>query len=219
MKAGKEFFNLYNHDLVRLAVAIPAVKVADPAFNGEQTLALIRKAADRKAVLVLFPELGLSAYTCDDLFQQRVVLDGCLAALEKILESTRHLPIVSVVGMPLEVGHLLFNCAVVISRGRILGVVPKTYLPGYREFYEVRQFTSGVAAPKDQIDLAGQRGIPFGSNIIFKCEEIPDLTFHAEICEDLWVPIPPSSYAALAGATVDGRLVSDLVKQRLAQAG
>src|SRR5580693_7097131 len=119
MKAGKEFFNFYNHDLIRMAVATPALRVADPAFNGEQTLSLIRKAANRKAILVLFPELGLSAYSCDDLFQQRVVLDGCVAALERILESTRHLPIVSVVGMPLEVGHLLFNCAVVISRGRI----------------------------------------------------------------------------------------------------
>ena len=202
MKGGREFFNLYSHDLIRAAVAIPSVRVADPAFNGEQTLTLIRKAADRKAVLVLFPELGLSAYTCDDLFQQRVVLDGCVAALERILESTRHLPIVSVVGLPLEVGHLLFNCAAVISRGRILGIIPKTYLPGYREFYEVRQFTSGTAAAQDQVDLAGQRAIPFGSRILFKCEDIPDLIFHAEICEDLWVPIPPSSYAALAGATV-----------------
>ena len=202
MKAGREFFNLYNHDLIRLAVATPAVRVADPAFNGEQTLALIRRAADRKAVLVLFPELGLSAYTCDDLFQQRVVLDGCVAALERILESTRHLPIVSVIGLPLEVGHLLFNCAAVISRGRILGIVPKTYLPGYREFYEVRQFTSGAAAPQDHIDVAGQRGISFGSSILFRCEELRDFVFHVEICEDLWVPIPPSSYAALAGATV-----------------
>src|SRR5580704_5843901 len=118
MKAATEFFNFYNHDLVRLAVATPSVKVADPAFNGDQTLSLIRRAADRKAVLVLFPELGLSAYSCDDLFQQRVVLDGCIAALERILESTRHLPIVSVVGMPLEVDHLLFTCAAVISRGK-----------------------------------------------------------------------------------------------------
>src|SRR5580704_8927418 len=202
MKAGREFFNFYNHDLIRMAVATPAVRVADPAFNGEQILALIRTAADRKTALVLFPELGLSAYTCDDLFQQRVVLDGCLAALEKILESTRHLPIVSVLGLPLEVGNLLFNCAAVISRGRILGVVPKTYLPGYREFYEVRQFTSGTASPHDQIDLGGQRAIPFGSRVLFKCEEIPDFVFQVEICEDLWVPIPPSSYAALAGATV-----------------
>src|SRR5437868_506487 len=123
MKAATEFFNLNNHDLVRLAVATPAVRVADPAFNGEQTLSLIRRAADRKAVLVLFPELGLSAYTCDDLFQQRALLDGCAAALERILESTRHLPIVSVVGLPLEIGNLLFNCAAVVSRGRILGIV------------------------------------------------------------------------------------------------
>ncbi|HXN87498.1 MAG TPA: nitrilase-related carbon-nitrogen hydrolase, partial [Candidatus Binataceae bacterium] len=147
MKAGRDFFNLYNHDLIRLAVATPSVRVADPSFNGEQTLSLIRKAADRKAILVLFPELGLSAYSCEDLFQQRVVLDGCVAALERILESTRHLPIVSVVGLPLEVGNLLFNCAAVVSRGRILGIVPKTYLPGYREFYEVRQFTPATAAP------------------------------------------------------------------------
>jgi NAD+ synthase (glutamine-hydrolysing) len=202
MKAGREFFNFYNHDLIRLAVAIPAVRVADPAFNGEQTLALIRKAAQRKAALVLFPELGLSAYTCDDLFQQRVVLDGCVAALDQIVEATRQLPIVSVVGLPLEVGNLLFNCAAVVSRGRILGIVPKTYLPGYREFYEVRQFTPSAAASRDHIDVAGQRDIPFGSRVLFKCEEIPDFTFHAEICEDLWVPIPPSSYAALAGATV-----------------
>jgi NAD+ synthase (glutamine-hydrolysing) len=202
VKAGPEFFNFYNHDLIRMAVATPAVRVADPAFNGEQTLALISRAAERKAALVLFPELGLSAYTCDDLFQQRVVLDGCLAALEKIVEATRLLPIVSVVGTPLEVGHQLFNCAVVISRGRILGVVPKTYLPNYREFYELRQFTSGLAAPQDQIDLLGLRGIPFGSAILFRCEELRDFVFHVEICEDLWVPIPPSSYAALAGATV-----------------
>ena len=202
MKAGREFFNLHNHELIRLAVAIPAVRVADPAFNGEQTLALIRRAADRKAALVLFPELGLSAYTCDDLFQQRVVLDGCLAALEKIVEATRPLALVSVIGLPLEIGNLLFNCAAVISRGRILGIVPKTYLPGYREFYETRQFTSGLAARHDQIDLAGQLAIPFGSNILFRGEKIPDFVFHTEICEDLWVPIPPSSYAALAGATV-----------------
>ena len=202
MKAGADFFNLYNHDLVRLAVAIPAVKVADPAFNGEQTLALIRRAAERKALLVLFPELGLSAYTCEDLFQQRVVLDGCLAALERIVEETRELPIVSVVGLPLEVGHLLYNCAAVISRGRILGIVPKTHLPGYREFYETRQFAPGDSAAQAQVDLAGQRAIPFGSRLIFKCDELGDFAFHVEICEDLWVPIAPSAYAALAGATV-----------------
>ena len=202
MKAGREFFNFYNHDQVRIAVAIPSVRVADPAFNGEQTLALIRRAAERKVALVLFPELGLSAYSCDDLFQQRVVLDGCTTALEKILEATRNLPIVSVIGLPMELGNLLFNCAAVISRGRILGLVPKTYLPGYREFYETRQFTSGLAARADRVDVAGQSEIPFGSNILFRCDKLPDFVFHVEICEDLWVPIPPSSYAALAGATV-----------------
>src|SRR5579862_707015 len=174
MKAGREFFNFYNHDLIRMAVATPAVRVADPAFNGEQTLALIRRAAERKAALVLFPELGLSAYTCDDLFQQRVVLDGCVAALEKILEATRQLPIVSVIGLPMEIGNLLFNCAAVISRGRILGIVPKTYLPGYREFYETRQFTSGLAARTDHVDIAAQSDVPFGSNILFRCDKLSD---------------------------------------------
>jgi NAD+ synthase (glutamine-hydrolysing) len=202
VKAGREFFNFYNHDQVRIAVAIPSVRVADPAYNGEQTLALIRRAAERKVALVLFPELGLSAYTCDDLFQQRVVLDGCITALEKILDATRNLPIVSVIGLPMEIGNLLFNCAAVISRGRILGIVPKTYLPGYREFYETRQFTSGLAARTDHVDVAGQSAIPFGSNILFRCDKLSDFVFHVEICEDLWVPIPPSSYAALAGATV-----------------
>lgn len=202
MKPGDEFFNLYNHDFVRVAVAIPRVKVADPAFNGEQTLALIRSAVERKAVLVLFPELGLSAYTCEDLFHQRAVLDGCLEALGRIIESTRTLPIVSVVGLPLEIDHLLYNCAVVFSQGRLLGAVPKTYLPGYREFYEVRQFNPGDVTTAEQIELLGQRAIPFGSRLLFKSAAQPDLVFHVEICEDLWVPIPPSSYAALAGATV-----------------
>ncbi len=202
MKAGQEFFNFYNHDMVRVAVAIPAVRVADPAFNGEQVLAQIRKAAERKVALVLFPELCLSAYTCDDLFHQRALLDASVAALERILAATRDVALVSVIGLPLEFGHLLFNCAAVISRGKILGIVPKTYLPGYREFYEVRQFTPGDAAPWEEIDLLGQREIPFGSRILFKCSDINDFAFHVEICEDLWVPIAPSAYGALAGATV-----------------
>jgi NAD+ synthase (glutamine-hydrolysing) len=200
-RAG-EFFNLYNHEFVRVAVAIPPVRVADPDFNCAKTLTLIGDAVERKAALVLFPELGLSAYSCDDLFHQRALLDGCLAALGRIVEATRRLPIVSVVGMPLEVNHLLYNCAVVVSRGRILGVVPKTYLPGYREFYEVRQFSGGDIASQQEIELAGERKVPFGSRLLFRAEQQPNFVFHVEICEDLWVPVPPSSYAALAGATV-----------------
>ena len=202
MKAGAEFYNLYNHDFVRVAVGIPTVRVADSAYNADQTLALMREAADRKAIVVLFPELGLSAYTCDDLFHQRALLDGCRDALAKILAASATWPIVAAIGMPLEVDHLLYNCAVIINRGRVLGVIPKTYPPNYREFYELRQFQPGDNALRSEIEIAGQAKIPFGNRILFQADDIPPLTIHAEICEDLWVPIPPSSHAALAGATV-----------------
>jgi NAD+ synthase (glutamine-hydrolysing) len=202
VRAGADFFNFYKHDFVRVGVAIPRVRVADPAFNAERTLTLARLAVERRMVLALFPELGLSAYTCDDLFQQRALLDACLDALREILRGSEPWPLISVVGMPLQVDHLLYNCGVVLSRGRILGVVPKTYLPNYREFYERRQFSSADTALRDQIDLCGQSGIPFGRGLVFQVEAQPLLTFHVEICEDLWVPIAESSYAALAGATV-----------------
>jgi len=200
--AVRNFFNLYDHDFVRVAVGIPAVVVADPDHNADQTIALVQRAADLHALIALFPELGLSAYSCDDLFHQRALLDACEAALLRVVAETVSLPIVSVVGTPLVVDDLLYNCAVVIHRGRIIGVVPKTNLPNYREFYEQRQFTSGDSAMRDEIDLLGQRAVPFGSNLVFEHAEQPLLKFHAEICEDLWVPISPSSYAALAGATV-----------------
>jgi NAD+ synthase (glutamine-hydrolysing) len=202
VKAGEEFFNLHAHDLLRVAVSTPAVRVADPAFNAEQTIALMREAADRRAALVLFPELGLSAYTCDDLFHQRALLDGCLAALRRVVEASAALPLVSVVGVPLEVDQALYNCAAVVAGGRLLGVVPKTYLPTYREFYEGRQFASGDAALRASLDLLGQSPVPFGSRLLFRLQAQPLATFHVEICEDLWTPLPPSSFAALAGATV-----------------
>jgi NAD+ synthase (glutamine-hydrolysing) len=202
VSASQEFFNLYTHDFVRLAVAIPAVRVADPVYNAAATVALLRQAAERQAVLALFPELGLSAYTCEDLFHQRALLDACLAALQTVVDATAALPLIAVVGLPLAVDQRLYNCAAVVAQGRLLGVVPKTYLPNYREFYEARQFSSGDMAVRSEIELCGQSGIPFGSRLLFRLEEQPLLTFHVEICEDLWVPISPSSAAALAGATV-----------------
>ncbi len=202
MKAGEEFFNFYNHDFVRVAVALPAVKVADPAFNGFQTIEMMRAAAERKAVVVLFPELGLSAYSCEDLFHQRALLDGCRMELGRIVKASEIYPVLTVVGVPLQVDHLLFNCAVAINRGRILGVVPKTFLPNYREFYEARQFAPADRALRGAIELCGQSDIPFGTNLLFQADSQPLLKLHVEICEDLWVPIPPSSYAAMAGATV-----------------
>jgi NAD+ synthase (glutamine-hydrolysing) len=196
------FTNLYRHNFIRAAVCTPEVRVADPEFNAAQTVALMNRAAERRAVFAVFPELGLSAYSCEDLFHQQALLDGAKQALAQVLAASRNLPLVAAVGVPLQVGSLLYNCAVVVSAGRILGVTPKTYLPNYREFYERRQFTSGDTATVETIDLLGQRDVPFGAHLVYQAESQPLLTFHCEICEDLWTPVPPSSFAALAGATV-----------------
>lgn len=195
------FDNLYSHDFARVAVGVPQCRVADPAFNAEQTIALLKQAAGEGVAVMAFPELGLSAYSCDDLFHQRALLDACEAALAQVLAATEGLATVAVVGMPLRVEQRLFNCAVVLLRGRILGVVPKTFLPNYSEFYEARQFCSGEEATVDAISLLGQQ-VPFGSRQVFTAEDLPLLRLHVEICEDVWTPIPPSSFAALAGATV-----------------
>ncbi|HEX7125551.1 MAG TPA: NAD(+) synthase, partial [Thermodesulfobacteriota bacterium] len=202
MRPGDPFFNLYSHDFVRVAVATPEVRVADPAFNGRETARLLERAAAERAVLAVFPELGLSAYTCEDLFHQRALLDACERALGTLLDASRALPVTGIVGMPVAVDSRLYNCGVVLHRGEILGVVPKTYLPTYREFYEGRHFAPGDQAARRTVDLAGRRDVPFGPDLLFRAEGQPLLTLHVEICEDLWVPIPPSSYAALAGATV-----------------
>ncbi len=196
------FINLYRHNFIRAAVCTPEVRVADPAFNAAQTIALMKRAAERRAVLAVFPELGLSAYSCEDLFHQQALLDGAKKALAEVVAASRDLPLVAAVGVPLQVGSLLYNCAVVLAGGRILGITPKTYLPNYREFYELRQFTPGDTAPVEAIDLLGQRDVPFGAHLVYQAEAQPLFTLHCEICEDLWTPIPPSSYAALAGATV-----------------
>jgi NAD+ synthase (glutamine-hydrolysing) len=196
-----DFFDPARHGFARVAVAVPRCRVADPAFNAAQTVALLQQAAGRGAALVAFPELGLSAYTCDDLFHQQALLDGCLAALARVAEASRDHDTVAIVGLPLRVDHSLFNCAAVLQRGRVLGVVPKTYLPNYGEFYEARQFNPADHAQSRSVPLLGQQ-VPFGAELLFECTAQPDLRFHVEICEDLWVPIPPSSTAALAGATV-----------------
>jgi NAD+ synthase (glutamine-hydrolysing) len=183
-------------------VAVPRVRVADPRFNAGETLGLLHRAAGDRAVIALFPELGLSAYSCEDLFGQRALLDASVEALARVVEESAGWPIVGVVGAPIRVEHLLYNCAVVFTGGRLLGVVPKTFLPNYREYYEARQFAPGATAARDSVDLCGQRGVPFGADLLFRWQEQPGLTMHAEVCEDLWVPIPPSSHAALAGATL-----------------
>ena len=202
MKENADFFNLYNHGFVRVAVGTPEVRVADPGFNGARTIELMEQAEREKAVLALFPELGLTSYSCEDLFHQQALLDGAREALRGVLQASEALNLIAVVGMPLQVDHLLFNCAVVIHRGKILGIVPKTFLPNYREFYEYRQFAPAFAAHSSTVDVLGQGDIPFGERLLFQCQDERRFTFFVEICEDLWVPISPSSGAALAGATV-----------------
>lgn len=201
LKMKNRFFNLYSHDFARVAVGVPRCKVADPAFNAAETIELAKQAAANGAVLVAFPELGISAYTCDDLFHQRALLDACEEALATVVAASKNSSIAMIVGMPLRVEHTLFNCAVVIAGGRIQGVVPKSYLPNYGEFYEARQFSAAENASVDRVNLLGSE-VPFGSSLLFEIADMPLFRFHVEICEDVWVPIPPSSFAALAGATV-----------------
>jgi NAD+ synthase (glutamine-hydrolysing) len=200
-----EFFNLYVHNFVRVAVATPSVRVADPDFNLRGTVALMEQATEAGAIAIVFPELGLSGYSCEDLFHQQALLESAEAALSRLLERTRKLPVAAWIGLPVAGNGLLYNCAALVCRGRLLGVVPKQYLPNYREFYELRQFTPGATTPRSEIALAGESA-PFGTNLLFRHIEQPRLVLFAEICEDLWVPAPPSSFAALAGATVIANL-------------
>lgn len=195
------FNSIYSHGFIRAAVGVPLLRVADPAYNAEQTLELARRASNEHAAVVLFPELGISAYSNDDLFQQDALLDATVAALGRLVEESRKLEPVLLVGAPLVFEGKLFNCAVIIYRGRVLGLIPKTYLPNYREFYEKRQFTSGSKAVSREVGFLGQR-VPFGNDLVFTATNLPNFALHAEICEDVWTPIPPSTYAALAGATV-----------------
>ncbi|MCA9989134.1 MAG: NAD(+) synthase [Anaerolineales bacterium] len=195
------FNSIYRHGFARVAVCIPPVRVADPAFNGAQTAALAAQAAANHAAIALFPELGLSSYAIDDLLQQDALLSASLTALADLVEQSRAWPTVLLVGLPVRLEQKLFNCAVVIYQGQILGVVPKSYIPNYREFYEKRHFAAADVALSQSVNLLGQT-VPFGNDLVFQASNWPDLALFVEICEDLWTPIPPSTYGALAGATV-----------------
>jgi NAD+ synthase (glutamine-hydrolysing) len=203
MASRNRFFNLYRHGFARVALAAPLVRIGDPMANAAATLDLMQQAAKKNAVVAVFPELGLSAYSCEDLFHQQALLKASEEALAWLLARSRNLPLAAFVGLPVVADGLLYNCAALLCQGRLLGVVPKTYLPNYREFYELRQFTPAPNVSRE-IELAGQRTF-FGA-LIFKLKEEPRLRLFAEICEDLWVPVPPSSMAALAGATVIANL-------------
>ena len=195
------FYSIYSHGIIRAAVCLPSLRVADPDFNLERTLVLARQASKAGVAVALFPELGISAYTNDDLFHQDALLDASKAAVARLVKASAGLAPVLVVGAPLRFETKLFNCAVVIYRGRVLGLAPKTYLPNYREYYEKRQFVSSRVALSREVLFLGER-VPFGNDLIFEAGSVEGFKLHAEICEDVWTPIPPSTYAALAGATV-----------------
>jgi len=197
----ERFFSLYSHGFIRAAVCVPTLRVADPTYNLERTLELARRASEMHAAVALFPELGLSAYSNEDLFHQDALLEASKNALANLIKESTGLTPILLVGLPLRIEHKLFNCAAVVYRGRLLGLVPKTYLPNYREFYEKRQFAAAPQATVREVSLWGE-SVPFGNDLVFEAEGVDDLRLHAEICEDVWTPIPPSTYAALAGATV-----------------
>lgn len=185
---------------IKVAAASPKLQVADCAFNGEQIRKDIEKAAKRGVKVLVFPELCISGYTCGDLFLQDTLLKGCEDTLGQLLEQTKGMDIIYIVGMPLVQGNKLYNTAVFCKNGKLLAVVPKTNIPNYQEFYESRYFAAGPdeAFP---ICVAGQE-VLFGTKILLKCSSIPEMVLAAEICEDLWVPDSPSVYHALAGATI-----------------
>lgn len=199
-KRGKRKENKMKDGFLRVAAASVDVKVADPVFNKESIMKTIRKAQERRVKVLVLPELVISAYTCGDLFWQKPLLKESKKQLGELLDQTTALSMVIVVGAPLLIHQKLYNCAVFMYKGRILGVVPKHYLPNYSEFYEARHFTPGKREV-EMIHLLGQE-VPFGMNILFCCKNIENLVLAAEICEDLWVPLPPSTFHALAGATV-----------------
>ncbi len=192
---------LYSHEFVRIAACVPRGQVADPAFAVDETLRMARDGDGEGVALMLFPELGLSAYAIDDLLFQDALLEAVDGAIANLAEASRSLGPVLVVGAPLLREGRLYNTAVVMHRGAILGVVPKAYLPNYREFYERRHFTPGAGVVGLEIAVGGQTA-PFGVDLIFRSSGTVPFTFHAEICEDIWVPLPPSTRAAMAGAEV-----------------
>ncbi len=187
-----------NYGFVKVASAIPSLKVADCTYNIQQIESLIVQAEGKGVEIIVFPELCISGYTCGDLFGQQLLLEKCEESLFKLLDFTRSLQIISLVGMPVMVGGLLMNCAVVVQGGKILGVVPKTFLPNYKEFYERRWFAPSTATDDQQVHLCAQT-VPFGRNLLFHTQRT---TFAIELCEDLWAPVPPSSEQALRGAEI-----------------
>lgn len=195
------FDNLYRHAMARVAAFAPRGAPADPAANAEAVIACARQAHDGDAAIALFPELTLTSYAIDDLHHQASLLGAADAAARTVIGASRDLAPVLVIGAPVRNQDQLFNCALIIHRGALLGVVPKSFLPNHREFYEKRWFADASGVKTDQIRFAGVAA-PFGADLLFEARDVPGLCFHVEICEDLWSPTPPSVFGALAGARV-----------------
>jgi NAD+ synthase (glutamine-hydrolysing) len=196
-----DFTSAYSHGFARVAACTVPVSIADPETNADHLLTEARACHDDAVAVAVFPELSLSGYSIEDLFLQDAVLDQVEVSLQRIVDASAELLPVLVIGAPLAHGNRVYNCAVVVHRGRVLGVAPKSYLPNYREFYEKRHFAPGDDQRGGTITLGGV-AVPFGPDLLFRADDVADLTLHVEVCEDMWVPVPPSAEAALAGATV-----------------
>ena len=190
-------------DFIKVAAACPVTRVGDTDFNKKEILSCIKEANMVNTKVIVFPELCISSYTCGDLFLNNTLLTNSLNAIEYILKETKDIDMLITIGAPLIYHDALYNCGYVLYKGKILGIVPKSYIPNYSEFYEKRWFTEGLNITSKTVDFSFQKNVPFGVNLLFSCD---NFTFGVEICEDLWVTIPPSSYLALMGANIIGNL-------------
>jgi NAD+ synthase (glutamine-hydrolysing) len=195
-----DFRSIYQHGFARVAACTGRVAVADPPVNAEMVVRQAEECSEQGVALALFPEMTLTGYSLEDLVLQDAVLDDVESALAAVVEASADLLPLIVLGAPLRHRNRIYNCAVVVHRGRVLGVVPKSYPPTYREFYEGRQLASGVGE-RGEIRVAGE-DLPFGTNLLFAADDVPGFVVHVEICEDMWIPVTPSAEAALAGATL-----------------
>jgi len=202
---GDDFLDVRGHGFARVAVCVPQVRVGDPVFNADAHQAVLERVHAEGAHYALCPELGLSGYTCGDLFFQETLLRTSVEALARLAADTARWNLVLSVGLPLVVDDLLFNCAVTLYGGRPVAVAPKAYPPNYREFYELRWFHPAAEARATEVTLLGHR-VPFGTDVLVRATHLPGFVLHTDICEDLWTPVPPGTIAALSGATVLGNL-------------
>lgn len=192
---------LKEQGFVRVGAVVPKLKVADTEFNCNEIIKQIEVASNNKIQIIVFPELCVTGYTCQDLFEQDTLLEEAEKVLNKILDYTNNLDIICIIGMPIKAENQLFNTAVVIQKGKILGIVPKTFIPNYGEFYEKRWFASSKNANKKEIEILDQK-VPFGIDLLFKDKENNEICFGIEICEDIWAVEPPSNKLALLGANI-----------------